>query len=70
MEQTKIFKQFYDIARNKFKSDKQLAEALGIRRSSFSIYTKKNNPSSPSIKTLENWCEILEIKIVEDVFNN
>ena len=68
MEKNTIFEQFYKIARKDFKSDAKLAEALGMTKSSFYYYIKKENPRSPTLKTLEKWCDILKINYSKNIF--
>jgi len=63
-----IFKQFYNIAISNFKSDAQLASFLGISRGTFGKYTRKENPVSPNLSTIVKWCELINIKINENIF--
>lgn len=69
MNKLNLFEQFYLVARSNFKSDAKLAEALGMSRGTFSYYTNKKYSRSPTLKTLEKWCDLLDITYTDNVFN-
>jgi len=68
MKKKTLFDKFYELARLDFKSDSQMARAIGVSRGTFNYYTKKENPRSPNISTLERWCVKLDIEIRDNVF--
>lgn len=70
MKKKLLFEKFYEIAIKNFENDSKLAKALGMTRGSFGKYTRKHNPRSPKLSTLESWCDKLNIEIKEEIFIN
>lgn len=66
MKENNLFGQFYKVARKKYKNDSQLAKALGISRGTLGYYIKYDR--SPTLKTLERWCLILNISYSKNIF--